>query len=186
MPGHFDLIAHFYDRFAGSPKVNRLTALLDLPASGLLLDAGGGTGRVGRTLRPHVDALIVVDEAHGMMKEAAAAEVGCPVRSAAEGLPFPDGTFARAVVVDAFHHFADQRAAVRELVRVLAPGGRLVIEEPDVTRFVVKLVALGERLLLMRSHFLTAEEIAELARVSGARVRVERDRHDTAWVVVEK
>jgi len=36
-------------------------------------------------------------------------------------------------------------------LRVLAPGGRLVIEEPDVERTPVRLIALAEKLALMRS-----------------------------------
>jgi hypothetical protein len=74
--------------------------------------------------------------------------------------------------------------AADELWRTLQPGGRLVIEEPDVRLFVVKLVAIAERLALMRSRFLSPPRIAGLSPYPNARVRVEIDRHN-AWVIVE-
>jgi len=49
-----------------------------------------------------------------------------------------------------------------ELWRVLAPGGRILIVEPDIRKVYAKLIAIGEKLLLMRSHFLTEGEITSL------------------------
>jgi demethylmenaquinone methyltransferase/2-methoxy-6-polyprenyl-1,4-benzoquinol methylase len=64
-----------------------------------------------------------------------------PAQAHAERLPFPDASFDRVVVVDALHHFAHQREAVRDLLRALKSGGRLLIEEPDIHRLIVKFVA---------------------------------------------
>ncbi len=47
-------------------------------------------------------------------------------------LPFPDGAFDTVVVVDLLEHVEDDCALVRELVRVLEPGGRLVVHVPHV------------------------------------------------------
>lgn len=48
-------------------------------------------------------------------------------RGAAERLPAPDGWANLVVSVNAFHHWADPEAGLREVRRVLAPGGRLVL-----------------------------------------------------------
>jgi SAM-dependent methyltransferase len=45
-------------------------------------------------------------------------------------LPLADGSVDRAVCFDAFHHVPNQDEALRELYRVLKPGGRLVLAEP--------------------------------------------------------
>ncbi len=49
--------------------------------------------------------------------------------ASAEHLPFPDGHFTVVVNVASFHHWADRDAGLREILRVLAPGGRLLIME---------------------------------------------------------
>jgi hypothetical protein len=49
----------------------------------------------------------------------------------------------------------------------------------------VKLIALAEKLALMRSHFLAPDRIAGLFPFSDARVRVDTEK-STAWIIVEK
>lgn len=66
-------------------------------------------------------------------------------------------------------------------------GGRLVIEEPDLRFFGVKLLALAEKFALMRSHFLSPPRIAELLGYSNAKVYIEMSaRSVNAWVIAEK
>ena len=42
-------------------------------------------------------------------------------------LPYPDGAFTIVVSRFAFHHFPDPRAVLAEMVRVCAPGGRVLV-----------------------------------------------------------
>jgi ubiquinone/menaquinone biosynthesis C-methylase UbiE len=49
------------------------------------------------------------------------------VRGIGEGLPFPDGAFDRVLCDSALDHFAAPDLGVREMARVLAPDGRLVL-----------------------------------------------------------
>jgi ubiquinone/menaquinone biosynthesis C-methylase UbiE len=42
-------------------------------------------------------------------------------------LPYPDGTFTVVMSRFAFHHFPDPRAVLAEMVRVCAPGGRVLV-----------------------------------------------------------
>ncbi len=174
---HFRLIAPFYDSvFDGDSAQARLAVALALPIDGWLLDAGGGTGRVSATIAAQTGGVIVADVSHGMLRQARRKNGLRPTHSQVERLPFADGRFVRVLVVDAFHHFFHYEAAAREIWRVLQPGGRLVIFEPNIARWPVKLIALAETLLLMRSRFFRAEEIQRMfAALDGAEVAVNTD-----------
>ncbi len=186
MIDHFDIFAPFYDRVIPpvDPEIYRV--LLDLPVRGLMLDAGGGTGRVSVPLRPWVRRLVVADASRAMLERAGRKGGNWAVRSKVETLPFPDGTFQRILVADAFHHFHCQQAALEELVRVLAPGGLMLLEEPDITRPVIRVLALLEKLAMMRSRILSAETIAGMVNRDGLSWRIIRDGRWLAWVVILK
>jgi len=183
---HFDLLAPFYDRLIRFLKLKKLRRLLQLPVEGRLLDAGGGTGRVSARLLPWVQEIVVSDLSPPMLRQAKAKGGLQPVCAHAEKLPFADDCFDRVLVVDALHHFCDPQAAVRELIRVLKPGGRMVIEEPDIRHWAVKAVALAERIALMGSRFLPPAEIARIAGEKGDPVRLEGHKGYIAWVLVDK
>lgn len=185
---HFGMIAPHYDRMASGRIPPRLIELLALAGEVALLDAGGGTGRVAQALRSRVRLAVVADESAEMLAQARQKASLRPVQTPVERLPFPDDAFERIIMIDALHHVANQQGTADELWRVLKPGGRLVIEEPDIRKFGVKLVALGEKLLLMRSHIIPPDQIAEMFRLKknpSPRIRIEVEGY-AAYVVIEK
>jgi ubiquinone/menaquinone biosynthesis C-methylase UbiE len=183
---HFDLVAPWYERTMGRVDGAHLRDLLRLPTDGWLIDVGGGTGRVAAPLRAGVSNLVVADLSWPMLRQARMKDGLSVVQARAERLPFNDGSFARVLVVDALHHFADQEGAIAELVRVLARGGRLVIEEGDTRRFSVRLVAWAEKMALMRSHFLSLSAIQAMVSAHSLSVHVDAGSGSKAWIVADK
>lgn len=187
MPGldHFGVLAPFYEKFIAPVEPKELISLIEYPISGALLDAGGGTGHVAQFLREKGKPVIIADLSIQMLRETRQKQGLRPVCGQTEKLPFPSGYFSRVIMVDALHHVYQQQQTVDEFWRVLQPGGRIIIEEPDLRRFAVKLIALGEKLALMRSHFLYPEQIARLFHYPDAMVRIE-SRELSSWIVAEK
>lgn len=184
---HFGFLAPFYDKLIKPKAPEYLWDFAELPTDGLLLDAGGGTGRVAQFMLEKAAAVVLADISMEMLSEAGEKADFLRVCSHTEVFPFPDGNFARIIMVDTLHHVCDQPQTARELWRVLAPGGCLVIEEPDLRTFTVKLVAIAEKLAFMRSHFLAPLDIAALFDIPEADVRIETgaDNFNT-WVIVRK
>ncbi len=92
----------------------------------------------------------------------------------AEQLPFADGEFVKVCSTNAMFYFADPPAAVREMARVLRPGGRLVL-------MLTHHEDLGKRSFAKHGlRLLTAAEVRAMMEQAGVRVESEipsADRH---------
>jgi ubiquinone/menaquinone biosynthesis C-methylase UbiE len=183
---HFGIVAPFYDYFLSRRFPRHLACLLKLPTKGFLLDAGGGTGRVSVHLKPLAKDIVVSDLSFPMLLQAWRKKKLFSVQNFVEWLPFNDNTFDRIIVVDALHHFSDQGQAIRDLIRVLKPGGRMVIEEPDINLLAVKMVAIMEKILRMQSQFLCSSEISYIISEYGLNPRIEKTKNFRTWIVVDK
>lgn len=182
---HFGLMAPIYDKLIPPVFSERLPELAALPVNGALLDAGGGTGRVAGGLTGLASPVVVADVSAGMLRQARRKAGLGATQACSEQLPFAEASFERVIMVDALHHVYSQAATAGELWRVLKPGGRIVIEELDVRTLPVKLVALAEKLALMRSHFLSPPRIAALFHYPNAQVRTVEEGLNS-WVIVDK
>lgn len=100
-------------------------------ASGRVLELGGGTGVNLRYYdRTRVDKIVMSDLEIGPRIRKRAAEAGAEVVEAdVEALPFPDASFDTVVFTLLFCSVADPRQGIREVRRVLKPGGRLIFME---------------------------------------------------------
>jgi len=104
----------------------------------MALDIATGTGHTALALAPHVASVIGFDLTPEMLAEAgklrAARGVGNVTfrEGDVHALPFPDASFDLVTSRRAPHHFSNIKAALREMRRVLRPGGRLLIDDRSV------------------------------------------------------
>lgn len=98
-----------------------------LPVAGngaKLLDVGCGTGHHLADLQARGYDAAGVDGSSDMLAHARDRNPGADIRQAdVEALPFPDASFDFVLCVEVLRYLPDPRACVREMARVLRPGG---------------------------------------------------------------
>ena len=142
------------------------------------LDVGCGDGKLACVVASRGAAAVGVDPDPAMLAAARArardAGVGATfVEGRIERLPFPDASFDVVSAITVLCFVANAAAAVREMVRVLRPGGRLVLGElgrwsPWAARRRIK-AWLGSA-LWKAARFRTAGELRALAEQAGLSV----------------
>lgn len=134
----YDLAASRYDRikqfdpewearFVGEPIAGAVGQL----QGALVLDVGAGTGRVARAFLPQAPADVRLVCAEPSAKMMALGRQFAPgarwVRAHADPLPFATGTFDIVVSLELLEFTPRPRHTIDELVRVLRPGGSLLV-----------------------------------------------------------
>jgi ubiquinone/menaquinone biosynthesis C-methylase UbiE len=99
-------------------------------AHGRVLEIGGGTGANLEHYPKAIEELVVTEPNEAMLARARKRGGRATfVQAGAERLPFDDGSFDTAVATLVLCTVPDQPAALRELRRVLKPGGELLFAE---------------------------------------------------------
>jgi len=143
-PAEIARVAHAGDRFEA------LVEVAARGAHGRYLEIGAGSGATLRALEPLYDELVGTELSPVRGQQLAAAFAGHgKVRVVchdieAERLRFPDDYFDTIAMSAVIEHLVEPIAALVELRRVLRPGGRLLIDTPNIAKWTRRVkLALG-------------------------------------------
>lgn len=128
--GLYDLVEHSNSAVnaAAAARVAQL-----VPAGAKVLDCAAGTGLFSLAAAERAGSVLCTDQSEAMLRQARkkAARKGLKNVSFAQrdiaALPDPDGSFDVVIAANVLHLLGAPEAAARELWRVTAPGGRLVL-----------------------------------------------------------
>jgi SAM-dependent methyltransferase len=179
----FDLWSWFYDipvvqRAAYWPVHDAVVAALAERPVRRLLDLGCGTGQLADRLQGDLRGARVVgcDFSAGMLAQAARRNRRVRwVRGDAQRLPFANASFDAVTTTEAFHWFPDQRRALAECRRVLAPNGRLLVAavSPPLSGL-ADAAAAASKAVGQPFRWPTAEEMHAMVTAAGFRVDGQR------------
>jgi SAM-dependent methyltransferase len=99
--------------------------------SGRIMEDGCGVGMYMQHLLPLGGTVIGLDFDFERVAESHALGLDV-INAAGEHLPYPDGHFDLVMSNEVIEHVQNDRLAVEEMVRVLKPGGRLVLFCPNI------------------------------------------------------
>lgn len=105
----------------------RYTFLGDLARDGVLLEIGCGTGLGNKVLDPCVGALVSFDLEPANIANACAHAPGMYGCADAQALPFAESSFDVVAACEMIYYVPDQGAMLREIQRVLKPGGKVFL-----------------------------------------------------------
>lgn len=109
------------------------TTLLDMcltSTNDRLLDIGTGDGDLWQYAPPHYDWHAIDISPVGIRRTMARFQKVYGVAGIAENLPYPNHYFEAVVAADTIEHVFDIQASLREIKRVLVPGGKFALSVP--------------------------------------------------------
>lgn len=127
-------------RVFGSPSINKyFTAKVKkyISSGDKALDLGCGNGVFLSVLAPMCEKLVGIDISVDMINDCSKTmeRLGITnvnlINATSEKIPFPDNEFDVICLVDVIHHVEHLRESVLETHRVLKPGGKLLVFEPN-------------------------------------------------------
>jgi SAM-dependent methyltransferase len=155
------------------PIVEPMLALIEFKPQDKVLDVGCGTGWLVRRIAPLVSAGLAagMDVSDAMVGRAQALSAQLPnvvfACGGVDAIPWESGYFAKVVSVESAYYWPDPAQGVREIFRVLSPGGAAWIlinyyrDNPHCHQW-------GGQ-LKVPTHLLSADEWAGLFRQAGFR-----------------
>ena len=186
---HYDWVGHLL-AFGSGPYYRRLMLTrAGLRPSMKLLDVATGTGQVARAatrVMGNAHGVVGLDPSEGMLREARKVHTGPLVRGRAEAIPTKSDAFDMLTMGFALRHVETLETAFAEYLRVLKPGGRVLLLEVSrpqsaVLRWTIRvyfqrvlpaIIRLGtsdpEARLLMTYYWDTIEQCVAAETILGA------------------
>ncbi len=149
--------------------------LIELAGTGnKILDVGCGDGFIGRILMDNGNDVIGIDIHDSQIRESRKKGVKV-IKARVQKLPFKDETFDIVVMAEVIEHFLETEIALREIRRVLKPGGRVIITTPNFASFRDRILVLFGKLQAFSQHsdhvkFFNKERLSRVLHKCGFKV----------------
>jgi ubiquinone/menaquinone biosynthesis C-methylase UbiE len=141
-------------KIAAKPSVQKF--LVEVVTSYLgkeqeMLDIGCGPGGFLKAIASHCGRITGIDITTSFVAECRAMIEGEGIRNAtvmqgsATALPYINNSFDCVMMVDTIHHLDDVTTGLKEVFRVLKPGGTLIVFEPNKGNPLLALMCLFDR-----------------------------------------
>ena len=122
-------------------------SMLNITENMNFLDIGCGTGwAIGQAARliDFKGSFYGIDLSQKMIQKAKENFTEYPdlhfIKANSESIPLPDNFFDIVICTNSFHHYLHPEKAMREIYRLLKPGGKIYILDPAADTWIIKVV----------------------------------------------
>ena len=163
----FDKVFKHYDKFIELFNLNKMDEIkdvLELQGDEVVLDIGGGTGRLADYLSKDCQIVYVLDESKGMLSKVKANIKVLPVLGDALDTTFDSNSVDVVIMSDVLHHIKNQKKLIEEIYRILKKDGKLIILDFEKKHIKIRILRVFEYILFGKLYFRTSKEVINLIK----------------------
>lgn len=161
----FDRVFKHYDGFIDLFNLNKMAEirdLLDLKGHEVVLDLGGGTGRLADYISGDCQMVYVLDESRGMLSKVKSNPRIRPMHGDGLKTGFDDKSLDIVIMSDLVHHIKDQNNLIKEAHRILKDKGKIILLDFEKEHIRIRLLRAFERILFGKLYFKSGKEMKNL------------------------
>jgi len=161
----FDKVYKYYDKFMSIFKLYKLEEIkvaANLEGDEVVVDIGGGTGRLAQYISNSCSTVYVLDESDKMLLKVKHSENLISINGNALKAPFEDKSIDTVIMSDVFHHIKEQEELIVEINRMLKHDGKIIILDFNKKHIKTRLLRAFEFILFEKLYFRTKDEIQVL------------------------
>ena len=161
----FDSVYKGYDEFMKMFKLYKFEEIrdvLNLRGDEIVVDIGGGTGRLAENLVNNCKKIYVVDESINMLSKVPKNEKIVPILEDALNSSLKDQSADVVILSDVLHHIGEQEKLITQIHRVLNINGKILILDFEKTHIKTRILRRFESLLFRKLYFKTKQEVINM------------------------
>lgn len=188
MKTFFDFVAPVYERLHTDARgtFKKIEEIGGFRAADIIVDVGGGTGRIAQFLVGKVKSITVIDPSYKMIEECKKHSGVICVVAGGEKMPIESNSVDKVILVDAFHHISNQSAAIKEIKKILRRNGKVILQEFNPSTFGGKVVVIFEKLLRLGSRFYESSLLLDLFSKNGFKVTLLDEKKKSYYIIADK
>lgn len=161
----FDKVAGHYDNFMklfAFDKSDEIKDALMLRGDEIVVDVGGGTGKLAEVMADNCQTIYVLDESKGMLAKVKQNSKVKPIIRDALNTNFEKESIDIVTMVDSLHHIDNHPELMKEMHRILKVGGKILILDLEREDIRIKLLKIFEFFLFGKLNYRTSKEVITL------------------------
>lgn len=158
----FDKVYKYYDKFMSIFKLckfQELKAFANLKGNEVVVDMGGGTGRLADYISNSCKTVYVLDESEKMLSKVEERENVIGIKGNVIKAPFEDNSIDTVILSDVLHHVKEQEKLFIEIHRILKNHGKVIILDFHRKHIKTRLLKIFEFILFGKLYFKTKDEV---------------------------